>query len=313
MTNSSSLSPPSLPSDNPNAFTGNPLDRCSERRGDPDWIAAQLSRDDAIMIPLWRGDPLLTSDGAAWLSTAARSEFSAKADIVFLGLSGESPVFAIDASPSAQTSDAAPFADLGDYVPLREGAGQISETDLAIIGHARSVLDWHRRHHFCANCGAATEIVDGGIKRTCPSCGTEHFPRTDPVAIVLAIHEGACLLGRSPHFPPTFFSALAGYVEPGETPEECAVRELYEEAGTRLTRVQYLFSQPWPFPSSLMMGFLADASDRTLTLDETEIVEALWVDKQDIQSILAGEFRDDLRLPPRFTIARQLIEHWAAT
>jgi len=146
-----------------------------------------------------------------------------------------------------------------------------------------------------------------GIKRQ-----AEHFPRSDPVAIVLALHDGACLLGRSPHFPPGFLSALAGFVEAAETPEEAAKRELYEEAGVTLTDIRYQFSQPWPFPSSLMMGFIADAADRKLTLDTNEIEEARWVDLAEIQALLAGGARDDIFLPPEFTIARQLIERWAS-
>ena len=136
-------------------------------------------------------------------------------------------------------------------------------------------------------------MKNGGAKRRCDACETEHFPRTDPVAIVLAVHEGACLLGRGPHFPPGFLSALAGFVEAAETPEEAAKRELFEEAGVTLTDIRYQFSQPWPFPNSMMMGFIADAEDRALTLDETEIVEARWIDKADIlKPLLSGDERD---------------------
>ena len=154
-------------------------------------------------------------------------------------------------------------------------------------------------------------MKEGGAKRQCRACGAEHFPRSDPVAIVLALHEGACLLGRGPHFPPGFLSALAGYVEAAETPEDAARRELFEEAGVRLTDIRYQFSQPWPFPTSLMMGFIADAESRDLDLDAEEIEEARWIDRADIRAMLNGEERGGVYLPPRFTIARQLIERWA--
>lgn len=294
-----------------NLFATEPLDRASDARADPRWIAARLDDPAAVFAPLYRGDPLVRDGRAAFLGAAARRTFSANAPVVFLGLKGAAPYFAIDFSAALSASDA-PFADIGVYTPLREAAAQLADDDLAIIGHARWLFDWHRRHAHCAACGAATELKDGGAKRICPACGAEHFPRSDPVAIVLAAHEDSCLLARSPRFPPGFLSALAGFVEACETPEACAARELREEAGVTLTGVRYQFSQPWPFPSSLMMGFIADAADKSLKLDEREIVEARWLARNEIVALLAGERRDDVRLPPRFTIARRLIERWAS-
>lgn len=290
-------------------FAGNPLDRACDARTLPKWVDARVSDPLSVFLPLYRGDPLLRDGAAVFLAASARSEFPSSAPIVFLGLKGNVPHFAVDLSAAASPGDA-PFAEFGAYTPLREAAFSLKEGDLAIIGQARWLLDWHRRHRHCAVCGSMTEIKDGGAKRHCPECGAEHFPRSDPVAIVLAVHDGACLLGRGPHFPSGFLSALAGFVEACETPEECAVRELREEAGIALTAVRYQFSQPWPFPSSLMMGFIADAKDRALSLDTKEIVEARWVESAEIRSLLAGETRDDIRLPPRFTIARRLIERW---
>lgn len=300
--------------DNPddlNLFAAEPLDRASDLRADPRWIAARLADPSSVIVPLYRGDPLVRDGRGAFLGAGARGEFPADAPTIFLGLKGETAWFAVDAS-AAPSADIAPFADLGAYAPLREAAGALPDSDLAIIGAARWLLDWHRRHRYCAVCGSTTDMAEGGAKRLCPACGAEHFPRSDPVAIVLAVHEGACLLGRSPRFPPGFLSALAGFVEACETPEACAIRELREEAGVTLLSARYQFSQPWPFPSSLMMGFIADAKDRTLKLDEKEIVEARWLAKDEIRALLAGERREDLRLPPRFTIARRLIERWAA-
>lgn len=295
----------------PCLFAAEPLDRCSEERADSAWIAQRLADPESLLLPLYKGDPLVAGEAPAWLAMTARGEFPAGAPTVFLGVRGGRAHFALDVSAAAPSPEAAPFAEIGRYVPLREAAGFFSDDDLAVAGQARWLLDWHRRHGFCAACGAPTGMADGGAKRQCPSCGAEHFPRSDPVAIILAVHENACLLGRSPHFPPGFLSALAGYVEAAETPEACAARELREEAGVTLADIRYQFSQPWPFPSSLMMGFIATAKDRSLRLDPREIEEARWLTRDEIRALLAGERREDLRLPPRFTIARRLIERWA--
>lgn len=298
--------------DTPCLFAAEPLDRASDARTNPAWIEARLADPASVFLPLYRGDPLVTRGKAAFLASAARGEFPRTSPIVFLGLGRDGAAhFAVDVS-AAPSAEEAPFAELGAYLPLREAASQLSDDDLAIAGEARWLLDWHRRHRFCAACGRETQICDGGAKRQCTDCQAEHFPRSDPVAIVLAVHDGACLLGRSPRFPPGFVSALAGYVEAAETPEACAIRELREEAGVTLTDVRYQFSQPWPFPSSLMMGFIAGAADRTLKLDEREISEAHWIARDEIRSMLAGESRCGLFLPPRFTIARRLIERWAS-
>jgi len=293
-------------------FAGAPLDRASARKTDPDWIAEQWRRADAEMAAFHRGDALLGDAAPLWLSTAAASEFPANAPRVFLGLQNGAPRFAIDASEAAPDPDRAPFADIGRYVSLREaGLAGVGDEDLAILGQARWVLDWHARHRFCAVCGSPTDMVDGGGKRTCPDCGSEHFPRTDPVAIVLPISGEDCLLGRGVKFPPPFFSALAGFVEPCETLEECAIREVFEEAGVRIKNPRYVVSQPWPFPSSLMVGFIADAETREIALDEAEIAEARWVPKDEIRALLAGEPRDDLAIPPRIAVAHQLLKAWA--
>lgn len=297
--------------ENPNWFAGSPLDRAYDKRSEDGFLKDRLADPNSILIPLWRGDPLIAGGKAAFLSAAALSELPPDAPRVFLGLLNGAAHFAVDLSAAADHPERAPFADIGEYEPIRSAAGMIDKADLAMIGHARWLFEWHSKHLHCAVCGAATNIKDGGAKRQCPDCGAEHFPRSDPVAIVLAIHEDACLLGRGPHFPPGFLSALAGYVEAAETPEEAARRELFEEAGVRLGDVRYQFSQPWPFPSSLMMGFIADAEGRELNLDKEEIEEARWVSITDVRALLAGESVDGIFLPPKFTIARQLLERWA--
>ncbi len=295
---------------NPNWFANNPLLRLNNEKDHREFYHASLNDPQSLLVPLWRGDPLIAGGKAAFLSAVAREEFTKDAQVLLLGLKDNRTYFAIDASPGAEEPADAPFADIGQYMPIREAADIISRDDLAIIGQARWLTEWHRSHQFCANCGALSEIIDGGAKRQCPACERVHFPRTDPVAIVLAIHEGACLLGRSPHFPPGFLSALAGFVEAAETPEEAAKREIFEEAGVTLTNVRYQFSQPWPFPSSMMMGFIADAEDRELTLDTDEIVEAKWISAEVVKALLNGEPHGDIFLPPKFTIARHLLERW---
>lgn len=300
------------PENNPNWFAHSPIARLNNEKALDDIFAEKLADPSSVMIPLWCGDPLIASGEAAFLSVAARGEFPKDAPVVLLGMRGETAVFAIDASKAAQSAETAPFADIGAYIPIREAAGMISKDELAVIGHGRWLFEWHRKHRFCANCGAPTEMKNGGAKRQCATCETELFPRTDPVAIVLAIHDGACLLGRGPHFPPGVLSALAGFIEAAETPEEAAKRELFEEAGVVLTDIRYQFSQPWPFPSSMMMGFIADAESRDLNLDTDEIVEARWIDKADIKTLLGGGDIGDVFVPPKFTIARQLLERWAA-
>lgn len=299
-------------SSNPNWFANNPLSRINHEKDQSGFIAARLQDADSLVIPLWRGDPLIAGGKAAFLSAAALSEFPRTTPVVFLGLERGRAYFAADVSAAAQNPETAPFAELGEYAPLRMAAGVLPKDDIAIIGHGRWLFEWHRKHLFCAQCGHETTMITGGAKRRCNQCEAEHFPRSDPVAIVLALHDDACLLGRGAHFPAGFLSALAGFVEPGETPEEAAKRELFEEAGVTLSDIQYQFSQPWPFPSSLMMGFFAGVEDKTLNLDTDEIEEARWISLNDIKALLNGEERGGVFLPPKFTIARQLIERWAA-
>ena len=300
------------PQENPNWFANSPLERINHEEDQTGFISAAESDPNSFFVPLWRGDPLLTNDRATFLSSAARSAFPKDAPTVFLGIHKGAAHFAVDLSKTSEIPETALFSDLGAYTPIRAAAASISRGDLAIIGHARWLFEWHRKHPFCAVCGSATMMTNGGAKRQCSQCEAEHFPRTDPVAIVLAIHDGACLLGRGPHFPPGFLSALAGFIEAAETPEEAAKRELFEEAGITLTDIRYQFSQPWPFPSSMMMGFLANAEDRDLKLDKNEIEEARWVEISDIKALLNGEERHAIFLPPKFTIARQLIERWVS-
>lgn len=295
---------------NPNAFVGNPLDRAGNERRDPAWVKAQEDHPQAEMIVIAGDKPLVTGDGPdagiGWLTLAARGLLEGPHDLILLGLENGEPRFALDATGQEEA-----FADLGEFVASREIAPYLTSAELSVAGQALWLASWHRRHRFCARDGGETVLDHGGFKRVNPATGAEHFPRTDPVAIVLPIHGEEVCLGRSPHFPPAFYSAFAGFLEPCETLEECAARELKEEAGLITSSLEYVFSQPWPFPSSLMVGFFAEVTSRELALDPEEIEDARWVDRDTVRAALNGEAPGGLLAPPPMAIAHQLLKLWA--
>jgi NAD+ diphosphatase len=186
----------------------------------------------------------------------------------------------------------------------------LTPEEAALYGGARSLVDWHGRHPFCARCGAPTYPAKAGWARQCGTCQAEHFPRTDPVVIMLAEYEDKVLVGRGIRFPPGRFSALAGFVEPGESFEEAVRRELWEEAGIRIGRVDYLMSQPWPFPSQLMIACMAQALGDALTLDVEEVPEAMWVSREEVRAALAGEESARFLAPPAVAVAHHMLRCW---
>lgn len=294
---------------NPNTFLGNPLDRAGNERRDPTWLVAQRNRGDAraLIADPDEGTVLLNrGEGRSFIKWLPLQDLPSEADpdeLVLLGLDEGAPRYA------------APVPDLPmpeKMSSLRKAAPYLLREEAAIAGQALWLLSWHARHRHCARDGGETVIVDGGMKRINPQTGAEHFPRTDPVAIVVPIHEGAICLGRGPQFPQTIVSAFAGFVEPCETLEECAARELKEEAGLDARHVEYVFSQPWPFPSSLMVGFLAEVTSRTLTLDPKEIADARWFSREEVGALLEGRHPDGLMIPPPMAIAHQLLKVWLA-
>ncbi|MBB4657920.1 NAD(+) diphosphatase [Parvularcula dongshanensis] len=294
----------------PIAFAGNPLDRANTERRDPAWVEAQRRHPRAELLVLWRGQVLHEAEGdaAALLPlTLAALEAMPGSEPVLLGLREGTPVWAADAGDVAEP----PFAALGAYEGLRALGGRLPPSELSVAGQAAWLLGWHDRHRFCARTGRPTVVAQGGAKRVEPESGTEHFPRSDPVAIVLpTLGERACL-GRGPHFPPGMHSAFAGFVEACEAVEECAVRELYEETGLIVRKLTYVASQPWPFPSSLMIGFLAEVETETLRLDPEEIAEARWVSRAEARALLGGGGPAGLSVPPGIAIAHQLLRAWA--
>ena len=297
-----------------NTFAGNPLDRAGERRGDEAWTAARLADPDALLLPLHDGRPLIETapDGGVRLGYAPATMASALAaggeGLAFLGLWKSTAVFALDLDDAA---DAAAFREYGAFEELRPVLAGLPAADAAIAGTAKALFEWRRRHRFCAACGQPSRSAEAGWKRICPACEVEHFPRTDPVAIMLAVRGERCLLGRSPRFPPGMFSALAGFVEPGETIEEACARELKEEAGLEAERVRYLFSQPWPFPSSLMIGLVAEVGEGVEAAQPDEIEELRWFTRDEARRLCTDEPVDGCFVPPPTAIARQILRVWS--
>ena len=288
------------------SFTGNPLDRASVLRSDPDWLAAQQARADARFLPIWQAKPLLTGTRAAFL---APSHFSPAPDqlCVFLGRKEDQPFFAIARADSEEP----PLGALGEFQEMRAAAYVLPDEETAIAGHAKALIDWHHRHRFCANCGTDTIPADGGYRRDCPKCGAQHFPRTDPVVIMLPILDNECLIGRGARFPGGLYSAFAGFLEPGETVEEAVRRELLEEVSLKVGRITYHASQHWPFPSSLMLGCYAEALSKNFVIDAHEISDARWLGKAEARARLETDFEDGVKMPTRIAIARVLIADWA--
>lgn len=282
---------------------GSRLDRADKMRADPDALANALGDWRARLLRLDGIDPVLADDGAlAWGSLA---EAAADAELLLLGLIDGRPHFApLDwRMPEAATRSMAIFRAL-DILPREEAATYAA---------ARSLIDWHLRHRFCARCGSGdTALARAGWGRKCGQCGAEHFPRVDPVVIMLPEHDGRVLVGRQPRFPKDRYSALAGFVEPGEAVEEAVARELWEEAGIRVRDVRYVTSQPWPFPSSLMMACFAETDDPTLTLDQDEIEHAFWIDRAGVEAALAGAPDRAFIPPPHYAIAHTLLSWWVA-
>ena len=207
-------------------------------------------------------------------------------------------------------SETAPLAGLGEFRDMRAAAFVLPDADTAMAGQAKALIDWHRRHSFCAQCGAGTEPADGGYRRICPQCGAEHFPRTDPVVIMLPILGEECLIGRNKRFPEGLYSAFAGFIEQGETMEEAVARELKEEASLEVAAVRYHASQPWPFPSSLMLGCYAETVSRQFEIDGHEIEDARWLGREEARARLKGEISDAVKMPAAIAIARKLIADW---
>ncbi|MFY2823188.1 NAD(+) diphosphatase [Ruegeria sp. MALMAid1280] len=314
-------------------FGGSGLERAADIRGDAERLAQMRTHPQASCMLLWRGKPLVQGEALDRLGLipmthdlVAIGPGGSVEEPVFLGLSDGSPVFALDISnwspEGLDMSQLGAFVDRTEqqhpdlpqgyvFAELRRIMTCLSARDAELAAAAKAVIGWHENHRFCARCGATSEITQAGWQRSCPSCGGQHFPRTDPVVIMLITHGDSVLMGRSPGWPEGMYSLLAGFVEPGETLEAAVRREVMEEAGVPVGAVRYLSSQPWPFPASLMFGCAGEALSREITIDPVEIEDAMWVSKPEMMQAFAGEHPK--LLPARKgAIAHFLLQNWLA-
>jgi NAD+ diphosphatase len=296
-------------------FAGNPLDRVSQRRTDAEWMRSLLDDPATRLLPLHDLKPLVRDASAvelAWQPVAPwRHLIDDGGTLVLLGLGNGRAYFALDASAEGAELEAG-----ATTVDARTVAASIAGGEAAILAEARALIDWHARHGFCAQCGKPSAIASGGWVRRCPNCRAQHYPRVDPVVIMLAVDGERCLLGRGRRRVGTRYSCLAGFVEPGETLEEAVRREVLEESGIRVGRVRYLASQPWPFPSTLMVGMLAEALTDEIRVDPEELAEARWFERDEVCRMVARSQSDEpvpgeATLPPPLAIGHQIARRWA--
>jgi NAD+ diphosphatase len=296
----------------PNVFASGPIDRVTDKRRDAAWVEARLQDEATRFVPVWQLKNLFTADQdlrPIWLTSEdVQGLLDAAESTTLLGLNGDRGYFAVSLFSEHETP---PFGlgELGQFQELRQIAAVLEEPESAILAYARAMAYWHHRHRFCGDCGAPTASLEAGHSRVCrdPACGQRQFPRTDPAIIVLVRWEEQALLGRKPMWPPGQYSTIAGYVEPGESLEDAVAREVGEETGVRLRDMRYHSSQPWPFPSSLMLGFTAQAAGRTIQVDEDELEHARWFTRAEVR---AGLEQARFRLPPSVSISFRLIEDW---
>lgn len=279
------------------------MDRSGERRKDSDWLAEASASADARYVPVWGRRCLVGGEPphALLLDRAQADAFVDEDKLIFLGLFRNQPAFAVAINGDQEQ----PFTELGQFEGLRFLGTKLPLDEANLVAHARALVLWHASQLYCGICGSASAPSAGGNSRRClnEDCGREIFPRTDPAVIVLVTDGDRCLLGRQPGWPEGRYSTIAGFVEPGESLEDAVRREVYEEANVRISAVHYHSSQPWPFPSSLMLGFIADAATTEIRLNDGELEDARWFSR--------GELKSDFpKLPFRISIARRLVDHW---
>lgn len=309
------------------AFSGNPLDRADQMRADPE-IFGEIMGQESARVALLVGEGLGHPDGGrihipgdcriltgpvgeiAW-QKPSKLRFLPVGTTIFLGLQDGAPRYAAMLEGGAEEFDSMFEAE---HAKFRDGRGIAfklagAHPDLGIIAQAKSMLLWHESHRYCAKCGAESKLRKAGYERKCDNCGAQHFPRTDPVVIMLVRAGDKALVGRGKGWPEGHYSALAGYMEPGESMEEAVAREIYEEVGLKATKVSYKASQPWPWPSTLMIGVDAWVEEGPLTIDEGELEDAIWITKDDVLASINGQ-HDYRLLPPPFAIAHNLVKTW---
>lgn len=294
-----------------NRFAGGTLDRAPERRVEAAWLEARLGDPTTRVVPVWRSRSLLSHDerrAAVGLAPDHPGLSVPDPEPIFLGVEGASAVFALDLSPLGD-DEHPPLSEEGEWLDIHRVGQLLPRTDAALLAYARAIVSWHRRHRFCGRCGTPTEVAQGGHVRRCGSadCGSEHFPRTDPAIIVRVTDEDRCLLARKRIWPAGTYSVLAGFVEPGESLTEAVAREVREETSIDVVDVRYHSSQPWPFPTSIMLGFTAVRAGGELRVDGNELEEARWFERHEVR---AGLEQGRLRLPGQVSISRRLIQEW---
>jgi NAD+ diphosphatase len=309
-------------------FAGNPLDRLSQIRDDAAAVADLAADASARAVVFVQSMPILSEGALALHPLAKARKFGAAQVEVLLGRDARGPVFALllpdEAAQAEETAEPGAFVDQRRLVlpqhpelqvrDLRALANKqtLDRVQLSILAQAKSILHYHATHAFCARCGAPTRTAQSGWRRDCPACGAHHFPRTDPVAIMLVTDGENCLLGRQKPFPPHMYSCLAGFVEGGETLEECVRREVMEEAGIVVGAVAYTASQPWPFPATLMLGCRAQALSHEITMDAEELEDCRWFSRAEARAMIEESNADGFFAPAKIAIARILLEQWLA-
>jgi NAD+ diphosphatase len=296
----------------PNFFSTYFIDRVSDKRPDNEWLAAKLRDEATRFIPVWNLKNLLTDEEVprpVYLPPRDVQDLLPRLEsVILLGVTCDRTYFALGL-PSDEGTPPRELAELGQFRDLRWIASKLDERDIALLAYAQAMTYWHCRHRYCGDCGSPTQSLDGGALRVCTNdqCGQQHFPRTDPAIIVLITFGERCLLVRKSWWPEGMYSNVSGFGEPGESLEDALVREVREETGLRVDDITYHSSQPWPFPSSLMLGFTAVASNDTIRIDEDELEDAAWFSREDMRSQLLG---GSLRLPMPVSISFRLIEEW---
>lgn len=293
----------------PNFLAGLGLDRHSALRSDSEEVERAWRQAETRVVPVWRSHHLVIPDETPEIVLLGTERLEAlRSGRVLLGSAGEATYFAVDVSHLDEPAEELGLDTSHRFVSLRETAPLLPRHEGALLAYANGMMSWHRRHRFCGTCGSDTLSNDSGHVRRCSSesCGELHFPRTDPAVIMLVTDGERCLLGRQASWTEHVYSTLAGFVEPGESLEEAVVREVREETGIEVSEVQYHSSQPWPFPSSLMLGFTARAETDDITFGDEELEDARWFTRE---ALLSGS---EVALPSPISIARRLVEDWLA-